>query len=87
MPDSIAAPIPAPAADALTRVRAALATPEAVDLAAPILRRDLADLTGRLALVRLRADPRAAPAAFSPDVGRLLARLEAGAGLAAGTLH
>lgn len=85
MPDAIAA-VPDPADTAVARVRAALAATEAVDLADPILRRDLADLTARLIVARCRPGYRNA-AILSPGVGRLLARLEAGESLAAGTPH
>jgi len=64
------APDPTP----VNTVRAALRCPEAVDLAAPILRRDLADLTRRLSRLRLRGEPYTG-VDFSGDIVRLARRL------------
>lgn len=70
----------------LDRVRAAVAAPAAVDLASPILARDLAELTRRLALARRRRGEDPPCVDFSPHVGRLVAALDAGASLA-GDVH
>ena len=69
---------PRPAADgetSLDRVRCILASPGPVDLADPILARDTAELTRRLAVLRRRGGPYAAVGA-SPALSRLILGLE-----------
>lgn len=64
--------------DPIAAVRSVLAGPPAdLGLAAPILARDLAELTNRLARARERGG-RYAALDFSPAVRDLVARLDAG---------
>ena len=76
--DPIAAARPVVEGTSYYRVRTALASPPPPeDLAAPILARDLRELTSRLARARERGG-RYAALDFSPAVRDLVARLDAG---------
>ena len=61
----------------LARVRCILASPEPVDLADPILARDTAELTRRLAVMHSRGGPYAAVGP-SPALSRLILGIEMG---------
>jgi hypothetical protein len=74
MPDPIA---DRPYESPLGTVRSALADPPAGDLAAPILARNLGELTRRLARARERGG-RYSCLDFSPHVRDLVCRLDAG---------
>ena len=69
-----------PAPQPFDVVRKAVASPGAADLADPILRRDLGDLTSRVKSLNARGSDYA-KIGVSNDVITLLARLEAGATL------
>ena len=79
-------PDPQPLDSPVDRVRAALASPGAVDLASPILARDTAELTRRLRALRRRGGPYAG-VATSPHLGRLVLALETGGPDDAGKSH